>query len=412
MNAEYIEKIDETIYTKQLDNGLKILFVKKPEFNKVVASVTTKIGSINNAFKLDGKEYRISDGIAHFLEHKMFEKAEGDTFAKFSMYGGSANAYTSFDHTSYFFSSSAHFEENLNVLLEMMTTPYYTKETVDKEKGIIGEEIKMYQDDSNWILFFETVRNLYANHPISIDIAGTEETIADITAEELYLCYNTFYHPNNSVITIVGNFDEEVAMEAILKYYGTINTKNNFTPISISDTAVHKSSSVVKMDVNNPKCCVGYKQNKEITYDYKRDIAINIYLQMLFGKTSDNYEVLASKGFYPSYSYSEVGNVGFATISSDAVDTKLFFEMVEDLMNQDLNEDDFLIFKNKNIGEIVRNFNTVDSIMKMYTDAFVNEYNINDVLKQVEQLTFEDVCKYAKELFTNGNKTTVVIEGK
>ncbi len=409
MISEYIEKIDETIYTKQLENGLKILFVKKPEFNKVVASVTTKIGSINNAFKLDGVKHRISDGIAHFLEHKMFEKEEGDTFAKFSMYGGSANAYTSFDHTSYFFSSSAHFEENLDVLLEMMTTPYYTKETVDKEKGIIGEEIKMYQDDSNWILFFETVRNLYANHPISIDIAGTEETIANITAEELYLCYSTFYHPNNSVITVVGNFDENVALETIQKYYGSINTKNNFEPVSINDTKVHKSSSIVNMDVNNPKCCVGYKQSKDITYDYKRDIAINIYLQMLFGKTSDNYEMLASKGLYPSYSYNEVGNVGFATISSDAVDTNLFFEEIEGLLNQEVREEDFLIFKNKNIGEIVRNFNTVDSIMKMYTDAFVNEYNINDVLKQIEQLTFEDVCEYAKELFDEQNKTQVTI---
>lgn len=410
MKKQYIEKIDETVLTKTLDNGLEIIFINKPNFSRAIAGVITKIGSVNNKFTLNGKTHKISDGIAHFLEHKMFEKEDGDAFSKYSKYGGSANAYTSFNHTKYYFSSSSNFSDNLDVLLSMMTTPYYTKETVDKEKGIIGEEIKMYEDNTDWMLFFSVLKNLYENHPINVDIGGTQESIDGITAEELYLCYNTFYHPNNSAIIIVGNFDNDLALEKIEQYYGNITTKNEFESIETIDTAVYKKHSELQMDVNNPKCAIGYKQGKVISYDFKRETAINIYLQMLFGKTSDNYEVLAELGIYPEYSYSELDNIGFVYIASDVNDPDVFFKTIDDLMCKELSVEDFMIFKNKNIGELIRNFNTIDMLSKVCTDAFVHGYSIESAIQGVEELTLEDIKKYAKELFNDENMTTTVIK--
>ncbi len=412
MDKKRLEDIGENIMVTKLDNGLEIIFVKKPGFSKTIASVVTKIGSTNNSFVQDNKDIKISDGIAHFLEHKMFEKAEGDVFSKFSVFGGSANAYTTFDHTCYYFTCSSNFIENFKILLEMMTTPYYTDETVEKEKGIIAEEIKMYEDDSSWVLFFETLRNLYKNHPINVDIAGTEETISGITAEELYLCYNTFYHPNNSAIIVVGDFCEKDALDTIKLYYNNIQTKNKFTLNKVSDTLVNKTSTKLTMDINNTKCSVAFKQPIDIRYDYKREIAINIYLQMKFGKTSDNYELLSNQGLFPSYSYSELDNIGFAMITCDVTDDEVFYKTVSDILKQPIVKKDFLVFKNKNIGEIIRSFNTVDSVMKVYTDAFVNNFDVKESLNEIKNLSYEDIVGYASQLFDNSNKTKVIISSK
>lgn len=412
MDKKRLEDIGENIMVTKLDNGLEIIFVKKPGFSKTIASVVTKIGSTNNSFVQGNKDIKISDGIAHFLEHKMFEKAEGDVFSKFSVFGGSANAYTTFDHTCYYFTCSSNFIENFKILLEMMTTPYYTDETVEKEKGIIAEEIKMYEDDSSWVLFFETLRNLYKNHPINVDIAGTEETISGITAEELYLCYNTFYHPNNSAIIVVGDFCEKDALDTIKLYYNNIQTKNKFTLNKVSDTLVNKTSTKLTMDINNTKCSVAFKQPIDIRYDYKREIAINIYLQMKFGKTSDNYELLSNQGLFPSYSYSELDNIGFAMITCDVTDDEVFYKTVSDILKQPIVKKDFLVFKNKNIGEIIRSFNTVDSVMKVYTDAFVNNFDVKESLNEIKNLSYEDIVGYASQLFDNSNKTKVIISSK
>lgn len=409
MEKKYIEKIDETLYIKHYDNGLTAVFVQKRDFNKVHASVTTKFGSLNNNFLVNDTEYEIVDGIAHFLEHKMFEKESGDMFEKFSEGGASANAYTSFDHTCYYFSCSDNFSTNFSTLLEMMTTPYYTEKTVNKEKGIIGEEIKMYDDDPSWILYYEILKNLYESHPLSIDIGGTVESINTITKDDLYLCYNTFYHPRNLLVTVIGNFEIDEATKLIDEYYSSKPNEDVVYNISTEDVDVYKKSSRVKMDINITKCAVGYKQDDVLFFDPIRDAAINIYLKLLFGKTSENFELLVEKGIYPSVSYSEIDTTGFAMIASDVKDEDEFYEIVENILNSNVSEEMFNKYKKKLVGTNIRTFNSIDSFFRVIVDCFVNDYEIDDLLDGIENLSFEQMMDYAKDLFKEKNRTTATI---
>ena len=181
MHKKRYEQINETLYYERLDNGLKVYLLPKEGFHKTYGLFSTNYGSIDNHFGFKNQAlHQVPDGIAHFLEHKMFEKEQGDVFQKFGELGASANAFTSFTRTSYLFSATNHIKENLDTLLDFVQEPYFTPETVEKEKGIIGQEIQMYDDDVNWRQFFGMLRNLYPNHPVGIDIAGTVDNIATL----------------------------------------------------------------------------------------------------------------------------------------------------------------------------------------------------------------------------------------
>jgi predicted Zn-dependent peptidase len=222
MDTQRFSQLDETLYFETLDNGLKVYILPKQGFNKTFVTFTTKYGSVDNEFVPLGKNefVRVPDGIAHFLEHKMFEKEDGDVFQQFSRQGASANAFTSFNRTAYLFSSTDQVMKNLETLVDMVQTPYFTEQMVEKEKGIIGQEIMMYNDNPDWRLYYGVIENLYKNHPVKIDIAGTVESIAKITAEQLYECYRTFYHPSNMLLLAVGNVSPEEVISFLKKKPG------------------------------------------------------------------------------------------------------------------------------------------------------------------------------------------------
>lgn len=211
------EQLQEELYYEKLANGLDVYILPKRGFNKTYATFTTKYGSVDNHFIPLGKEefVKVPDGIAHFLEHKLFEKEDGDVFQQFSRQGASANAFTSFTRTAYLFSSTSNVELNLETLMDFVQEPYFTEKTVEKEKGIIGQEITMYDDNPDWRLYFGLIENLYQNHPVKIDIAGTIDSISHITKDMLYECYNTFYHPSNMLLFVVGPVDVEKIMNQI-----------------------------------------------------------------------------------------------------------------------------------------------------------------------------------------------------
>ena len=192
------------------NSGLTIYLYPKKDYNSKYAIFGTRFGSVNNAFSLDGGEVkRVPDGIAHYLEHKMFECEDGDAFLKYAKTGANANAYTSFDKTCYLFGCADNFNESLEILLDFVSRPYFTEETVAKEQGIIGQEIRMYDDSAEWRVMFNMLENMYHNHPVQLDIAGTVESIAEITPELLYDCYYTFYNLNNMVLCIAGDMEPE-----------------------------------------------------------------------------------------------------------------------------------------------------------------------------------------------------------
>ena len=214
MKQTFYERIGESVYREVLPNGLQVCVVPKPEHAKKYAFFATRYGGMDTRFCLDGKWLDTPAGIAHYLEHKMFESEEGDAFEKYAQTGASANAFTSFDKTCYLFACTDRFQESLEILLDCVTHPYFTKETVEKEQGIIGQEIRMYEDDPGWRVMFNLLQSLYQNNSVKVDIAGSIESIAQIDAELLYRCYHTFYNLHNMVLTIAGNFDPQQVIES------------------------------------------------------------------------------------------------------------------------------------------------------------------------------------------------------
>ena len=290
LNAEYSLTV--------LDNGLKIYIMEKPDFNSAYAAFGTKYGSIDTCFSLnDGEMVRVPEGIAHFLEHKLFESEDGDAFSRYAKTGAYANAFTSFDKTCYVFSCSDLFDENLDILLDFVQNPYFTAATVQKEQGIIGQEIKMYDDSPSWCVLFNALEAMYHNHPVKIDIAGTVDSIAQIDDKLLYSCYNTFYNPANMFICIAGNVKAEQAIQKIK------NAIKPAPPVKITRDEIAEPDGVVsnyiekQLEVAMPLFCYGYKLKAgkgEPTLI--EAICVNILLKILAGDATPLYARLTEKG--------------------------------------------------------------------------------------------------------------------
>ncbi len=224
-------------------SGLTMLLCPMPGYSTAYATFTANVGSVDTGFKTqdDDAFVDVPEGIAHFLEHKMFENEDGDAFAKYAKTGASANAYTSFDKTAYLFACTDRFEESLEILLDFVRRPYFTKESVQKEQGIIGQEIRMYDDDGEWRVQFNLLQALYHNHPVRIDIAGTVESIAEIDDQLLYRCYRTFYNLNNMVLCVSGNFD----IDAVLRVADRV-IKPDEKPVEIERRHVDEPENICK----------------------------------------------------------------------------------------------------------------------------------------------------------------------
>ena len=284
MEVNNLKHFDLPLYTETLENGLTINLVPKLNVSNVYATFSTFYGSFANAFKPlnDDTYYHAPLGVAHFLEHKVFEQADGeDPFSFYTKHGADANANTSYQKTTYLFSGTGHLEQNLNYLLDFVQSPHFTDENVEKEKGIIEQEIKMYDDIPYWKLYDRTLYNSFHNHPLKYPIAGTVETIRKISKEDLYVCYNTFYHPSNMFLTVVGNFEPLSLLEVIRenqkkKKYSKM-PKIDIKPYDECDEVVVEKDIIVG-DVEIPKVALAYKINIQ-HFDINR---LKYYLNTFF----------------------------------------------------------------------------------------------------------------------------------
>lgn len=209
MQLTHYPALDEQLYTKVLPNGLPIVVLKKRGFSKKCAYFATNYGSIDTKFTLDGRTLASPDGVAHYLEHKMFDLPDRDVMGEFAELGANPNAFTSYSMTAYYFTCTQHFNRCLELLLEFVSTPYFTEESVEKERGIIGQEIRMYEDSADSKVYEDLFAAMYRHHPVRVPIAGSEDSIAAITAQTLYDCYSAFYHPGNMILCAVGDVDPE-----------------------------------------------------------------------------------------------------------------------------------------------------------------------------------------------------------
>ncbi|MBS4203718.1 EF-P 5-aminopentanol modification-associated protein YfmH [Lederbergia citrea] len=428
MNKIVFDQLEETLYHEKLENGLEVFILPKNGFNKTFATFTTKYGSIDNQFIPinESKPVRVPDGIAHFLEHKMFEKEDGDVFQQFSKQGASANAFTSFTRTAYLFSSTSRIEENLSTLINMVQEPYFTDKTVEKEKGIIGQEITMYDDNPDWRLYFGLIENMYHHHPVKIDIAGTIESISNITAEHLYECYNTFYHPSNMLLFITGPVNPEEIMEFVrsgqkARSYGAAPVINRY--FEKEPETVATKQQVLKMNVQTPKCLVGVKAlevNESGKEMLKSELSINILLDMLFGKSSDNYEELYNEGLIDDtfqFDYTQELGFGFAMLGSDTKKPDLLAERLQKIMleakdGKHLSEDDLERAKRKRIGGFLRSINSPEYIANQFTRYAFNEMGFFEVVPVLEDLTYTDITNAAKNFFDDSRMTVCQVVPK
>ena len=419
------KNIKEKCYMEKLENGLQVIIIPKKEIQKKYIIWATKFGSIDNTFidSTTGEKVVIPDGVAHFLEHKMFEQKNGvDSLYVLMALGLDANAYTTNDHTAYLFECTDHFYEGLDELMDYVQNPYFTDQNVEKEKGIIGQEIGMYDDDPGWQLYINAMDCLYEKNPIKVDTAGTVETISGINPEMLYKCYNTFYHPSNMVLTVVGDFEPEAILAEIKKRLKDNEVRGEITRIYPEEKLeINKKYVEKEMEVSLPLFMIGFKDNIKNKYNevVKRHIAIEIILNMIIGKSSNLYNELYKEGYLlsqPDLEY-EFGNeyshvlIGGQSKKPQKVYEKIA-EKIQEMKNNDINVQEFNRIKKKIYGDYAVEYNNVADIGRMFTSDYIKGINSFEYMDKFEEIDAEYAKQVLKEIFTEDKMIMSVIKGK
>lgn len=418
--------LQETLYYEEMQNGLKVYLLPKNGFSKTYGLFSTCFGSIDTTFVPLGENKMITvpDGIAHFLEHKMFEMREGDASDQFAALGANTNAFTSSSRTAYLFSTTSHENQCIELLLNFVQELYLTDENVEKEKGIINQEIGMYDDDPDWRCYFGSIQNLYQLHPVKIDIAGTVDTVAMIDKEILEKCYRTFYHPSNMMLFVVGNIDAEQTMELIRSNQEAKNFKKAYDiqrqkfdePFDID-----KKEETLSMDVIMPKVIVSLKINDILTCPkekMKRELSMNLLLDLLFAKSSPLFEEWTRLGFINdsfSANFTQERDYAFLQIGGDTFQPQLLHQKIIELIDQmktyEINTKDFERVKKKNIGLLIGILNSPESIANMFSRYYFEDIMFFDLIDCLSSLTVEDIYQLMP-LFNNQYTSTFVVTSK
>ena len=415
-------KIKEKAYIEKLENGLTVIIIPKNSSNKKYIIWGTHFGSIDNHFLMPdtGEEVFIPDGVAHFLEHKMFEQPNGtNSLDTLMSLGIEANAYTANDHTAYLFECTNNFYEGLDEFMDYVQNPYYTDENVEKEKGIIAQEIKMYDDDPGWQLYMQILDCLYKENEIKIDIAGTVESISKITPDILYKCYNTFYHPSNMALVVCGDFVPEEILNEIKSRLKQKECQNEIKRIyAKSEFGINKKTNEKKMEVSNPLVAIGIKDdNLECENIVRKHIAIEILLNLIIGKSSKTYKELYEDGIImeePDKSYEFSKNYAHIIISSQTTDENKFVEKIKQeiayLKENGINKDDFERIKKKIYGIYVMEYNNIADISRMFLSDYLKGINSFDYLEEYNLVTKEYAENILNEVFKEENIAQAVIK--
>ncbi len=402
-------------------SGLTVYFMKMQEKAKKAAMISAKFGSINYTFKTpEGREVTVPNGTAHFLEHKLFEGKNGGAFEYYAKTGAKANAYTSNDKTAYYFVCSQQFEDNLDVLLSFVTNPYLTEENVEKEKGIIAQEIKMYEDEPGWQGYFTMVQGLYQNHPIRRDIAGTVEDIYSLTPELLMDCYHTFYNPSNMVLAVAGDVDREAVLSAVDRYFKVgdkrVDLSQEITePDEAGELYVEK-----EMLVSKPIFHLGFKDNEENVTGFdlsKKEMEVEILLEYLFGHSSVFYNDLYEKGLLNNscdcwYDLSDY--FSFCAVSGESDDPKAVeayaLEQLKELQKQGIDEDRFKEIRNGLYGSIIIETDQAYPMVNRIVGSYLNRQESLDALEALLQITPDDLLRRADKMFKENARCLSVIK--
>ncbi|GAA0612020.1 pitrilysin family protein [Virgibacillus siamensis] len=412
MNKAVHNRIGEVVYSKELANGLTVILLPKPEMAKTYAIFSTDYGSIDQTFTPIGKTEQITvpEGIAHFLEHKLFEKEDRDVFADFGKQGASANAYTSFTKTAYLFAATNHIEKNMRTLLDFVQAPYFSEQSVEKEKGIIGQEIEMYNDQPDWQSFMGTIKSLFHHHPVKVDIAGTVNSIQSITKDDLYTCYHTFYHPQNMTLCVAGNFNERDIMELIeqnqqAKNFAEMEPINRDYPDEPATVAMKENT--ITMPVSVPKCTIGIKESatelsgKEFL---KKDLLQSMIVDFYFSKGGPIYQQLFNEELVDDSFYFETNlekNFGYTLIGGNTHKPDVFANRVKELL-QSTNRAEFTNkeidrMKKKKIGQVLRSMNSLEFIANKYIHYQNVGIDFFELIPFIQELTADQFNEFVNQ---------------
>lgn len=417
-------KVKEKAYIEKLENGLTVIIIPKKDATKKYVMFGTNFGSIDNHFIIPktNEEIEIPDGVAHFLEHKLFEQENGtNSLDVLTSLGVEANAYTTNDHTAYLFEATDNFYEALDELMNYVQNPYFTDENVEKEKGIIGQEINMYDDEPSWQVYMNAMKLMYKQNPINIDIAGSIESISKINKEILYNSYNTFYNLSNMLLVACGDFVPEDLLQEIKNRITKNEAQGEIKRIYPKEqNEIVEKEKTVTMDVTNPIFAIGFKDKLAETKDLvKKHIAIEIILYMILGKSSKTYKKLYENGdimsqpdldYEFSKTYAHVLISGIAKNPQNVV--KELKEAIKKHTESGLEEQTFNRIKKKIYGDYVTEYNDVSNIARMFLSDYFKGINSFDYLEEYSSVTLEYANQILKEVFKEENMVISIIKGK
>lgn len=413
-------KIKEKLYVEKLKNGLTVMILPKKTRKKYIVW-SINYGSIDNKFYSNGEDVltKVPDGIAHYLEHKLFEQENGrNSLDVLSSIGVEANAYTTNDHTAYLYECTEHFDEALDEFMNYVQNPYFTDENVEKERGIIEQEIMMYDDYPEWAIYMNALKCMYKDNEINIDVAGTKETIAKINKENLYKIYNSFYKPENMLMVLAGDFEPEEDIEKI-KERITLKSSNKPTIRIYNDEQIDIVKPYIekKMDISMPAVIVGYKDNDLETNKIKKNIAIDILSSILIGKSSEFFEELYEKGKILSepsmiYEFSKTYAHVLIQAQTNFVEefTNKLDEKIKKVQKFGINSEDFERAKRKAYGEFVKEYNDVSTIATNLVSDYFKKINSFEYFEEFETITKEYVEEVVREIFVDDMKVISVIK--
>lgn len=395
------------------ESGL-LIYVFPKKLSTAYASLTVRFGSLHNTFRLENEEEALTlpDGIAHFLEHKMFESEDQiDTFDKFAAVGASANAYTSNEVTSYLFSTPGDIDEPLKILLDYVFHPYFTEKNVQKEVGIIGQEIKMYEDSPMSRLYSATMELLYVNHGVRTNICGSYASISEITPELLMRCHSAFYKPDNMVLIVVGDLTTDRVLSLVDEALPRVSACKTPSPTPVEEPKhVYKKIAEFHMDISRPKLCIGIKdihlpsapREKE-----RRAITMNLLCDLFFGESTLFFDRLYREGLISndfSACYETIGDCGHFLISGATDEPERFLsEICTELRrlqtDPSAEEADFLRIRGVHYAEYIKDFDNTEEIATALLDAVIDGTELFDTGSVIHSVTLTDVLSLCREFF-------------
>lgn len=410
---KYYPAVKEMVYRTRLANGLTVALLPKKEFKEVYGSVTVQFGSVDTfVTEVDGDVKQYPAGIAHFLEHKLFEREDSsDLMSAFTSLGADSNAFTSFTKTNYLFSSTDYLLENLDLLDELVTSAHFTEDSILREQDIIQQEREMYQDDPDSCLFFSTLANLYPGTPLATDIVGSEESISQINLTNLQENFTRFYKPVNMSLFLVGNFD----VERVQDYFESKERKDS----DLQEVAREKlllqavkQTDSMRMEVSSPKLAIGVRGKREVAEAdcYRHHILLKLLFAMMFGWTSDRFQKLYESGKIDASLSLEIevtSRFHFVMLTMDTKEPvalshqfrKAIRNFTKDL---DITEDHLDIIKREMFGEFFSSMNSLEFIATQY-DAFEHGETMFDLPKILQEITLEDVLEAGHHLIDEGD---------